>query len=58
VGHTFSQDEFKMKWKGVTKTLTADDFAVAFKRWLQRCKKIVCIAVGMLKKMLENIFDV
>jgi hypothetical protein len=36
-----SQDEFKTKWEGVVTTLTKDDFATAFQRWLERCEKCI-----------------
>jgi histone-lysine N-methyltransferase SETMAR len=35
-GLTMSLDEFKQKWEGVIRTLTKDDFARAFERWLHR----------------------
>jgi hypothetical protein len=44
VGLTLSQDEFKKRWEGVIRTLRKDDFATAFHRWLERCKK--CIRVN------------
>jgi hypothetical protein len=42
-GLIFSQDEFKIKLEGVSETLSEDNFTMAFKRWLERCKKVVCI---------------
>jgi hypothetical protein len=44
--HTLSQDEFKTKWEGVSKSLTKENFTVAFKR----CKKVVCIDNGYTDK--------
>ncbi len=43
-------DEFKMKWEWVIRTLTEDDFARAFERWQQRCKKCVRIGGGYVEK--------
>jgi histone-lysine N-methyltransferase SETMAR len=42
-GLTLSQDEFKTKWEGVVRTLNKDNFATAFQRWLERCKKCIRI---------------
>jgi hypothetical protein len=44
------QDEFKTKWEGVSETLTEDNFTMAFKSWLERCKKVVCIDNGYTDK--------
>ncbi len=33
-GLSMTPDEFKKKWEGAVRTLTKDDFARAFKRWL------------------------
>jgi histone-lysine N-methyltransferase SETMAR len=41
VGQMLSLDEFKTKWEGVIRTLSKDDFARAFERWLKRCKKCI-----------------
>jgi hypothetical protein len=45
-GLILSQDVFKTKWEGVSETLTEDNFTMAFKRWLDRCKKVVRIGYG------------
>jgi histone-lysine N-methyltransferase SETMAR len=49
-GLTMSLDEFKQKWEGVIRTLTKDDFARAFERWLHRCEKCVRIGGGYVEK--------
>jgi hypothetical protein len=49
-GLIFSQDEFKIKLEGVSETLSEDNFTMAFKRWLERCKKVVCIGNGYTDK--------
>jgi hypothetical protein len=45
-----SQDEFKTKWEGVSETLAEDNFTMTFKRWKERCKKVVCIGNGYTDK--------
>jgi hypothetical protein len=40
-GLIVSLDGFKIKWKGVFRTMIEDDFAKTSKRWLERCKKLV-----------------
>jgi hypothetical protein len=55
-GLILSQDELKTKWEGVSETLTEDNFTIAFKMWLEHCKKVVCIGNGFTDKKLENIF--
>jgi hypothetical protein len=35
---------FKTALVGVVTTRTADEFAAAFRRWLERCEK--CVAIG------------
>jgi histone-lysine N-methyltransferase SETMAR len=49
-GQTLSLDEFKTKWEGVVRTLTKDDFARAFERWLERCEKCIRIGGGYVEK--------
>ena len=40
-GIIMTQEKFKNKWEGVLRTLSKDDFATAFKKWTDRCKKCV-----------------
>ncbi len=49
-GLAMTLDEFKTKWEGVVRTLTEDDFARAFERWLHRCQKCICISGEFVKK--------
>jgi hypothetical protein len=49
-GLIFSQDEYKTKLEGVSKTLNEDNFTMAFNRWLERCKKVDCIGNGYTDK--------
>jgi hypothetical protein len=41
-GQSLDQDSIKNAWEGVARSLIADDFAAAFKSWLEHCKKSVC----------------
>ena len=49
-GITMTQEEFKNKWEGVLRTLSKDDFARAFTRWLERCEKCIRINGGYVEK--------
>ncbi len=49
-GLSMSLDEFKTKWEGVVRTLTEDNFARAFERWLHHCEKYVRIGSGYVEK--------
>jgi hypothetical protein len=50
VSLTLSQDDFKTKWEGVIEILSEGNFTMAFKRWLERCIKVVCIGNGYTDK--------
>jgi hypothetical protein len=43
-GQSLDQESIKNAWEGVTRTLTAVDFAAAFRSWLERCKKCVYLS--------------
>jgi hypothetical protein len=43
-GQSLDQDTIKNAWEGVTRSITAIDFAAAFRSWLERCKK--CVRLG------------
>ena len=49
-GITMTQEKFKKKWEGVLGTMSKDDFARAFTRWLEHCKKCIRINGGYVKK--------
>jgi hypothetical protein len=38
-----TQEEFKMKWEGVLRRVSREEFAKAFVRWFERCEKCICI---------------
>jgi hypothetical protein len=41
---------FKEEWEGAAKTLKAADFAMAFRRWFERCEKCIDIAGSFPEK--------
>jgi hypothetical protein len=43
-GKTLSQETLKKEWHGVVRTLSAADFATAFRRLYDRCEQCVNIA--------------
>jgi histone-lysine N-methyltransferase SETMAR len=49
-GLTLNQKTFKKEWKEAVRTLLAADFATAFSRWYERCKKCVSIAGSYMEK--------
>ena len=49
-GRHLSKDDFKTTWDGVSRTVAAEDFAAAFRRWYERCQKCVDIGGGYVEK--------
>jgi hypothetical protein len=49
-GTTLDQDSLKTAWEGVIRTITADDFAMAFWPWFERAKKCVRIGGNFIQK--------
>jgi histone-lysine N-methyltransferase SETMAR len=49
-GLTFTKEIFKKEWEGAAKTLKAADFAMAFRRWMERCKNVLTSPGPMWKK--------
>jgi histone-lysine N-methyltransferase SETMAR len=43
-GQTLTQESFKNSWEEVVWTIPKDDFAAAFRRWMELCEK--CIQIG------------
>jgi histone-lysine N-methyltransferase SETMAR len=50
VGTTLDQDSLKTAWEGVIRTITANDFATAFRRWFERAEKCVRIGGNFVEK--------
>ena len=53
-GLSLTQESLKKTWGGVSRTITAEEFAAAFCHWFEWCKKGVCIvtwAQNDLKKI-------
>ena len=43
-GRTLTAESFKTSWEGVVRTIAKDEFAGAFRRWMERCEK--CVRIG------------
>jgi histone-lysine N-methyltransferase SETMAR len=43
-GVSLNQDTFRTGWMRALRTIRKDDYATAFRRWLERCEK--CIQIG------------
>jgi hypothetical protein len=51
VGRSLDQDGIKNAWEGVARSLIAVDLAIAFRSWLERCKKCVASAASSSKNI-------
>ncbi len=49
-GKTLTQETLKKEWEGAFRTLSAADFATAFRCWYERCEKCINIAGGCVEK--------
>ena len=49
-GHHLSKYDSKTVWEGVSRTVAAEDFATAFRRWYERCQKCADIGGGYFEK--------
>ncbi len=49
-GTTLDQDSVKTAWEGVIRTITTDDFAMAFRQWFVRAEKCVRIGCNFVEK--------
>jgi histone-lysine N-methyltransferase SETMAR len=49
-GLTLMRESFKKDWEGAVRTLSAADFAEAFRQWFRRCEKCVDIGGGYVEK--------
>jgi [histone H3]-lysine36 N-dimethyltransferase SETMAR len=43
-GVSLAQDNFRCGWMRAVRTISKDDFATVYRRWLERCEK--CIRIG------------
>jgi histone-lysine N-methyltransferase SETMAR len=50
-GNTMTQEEFKKEWEGVLRRVSKDEFAKAFVRWFERCKKCIRIDGNYVEKL-------
>jgi histone-lysine N-methyltransferase SETMAR len=49
-GVTLDHSSLKKEWERVTRGISADQFATAFRRWYERCQKCIDIGGGYVKK--------
>jgi hypothetical protein len=49
-GESLSVESFKTSWEGAVRTVQQDEFAVAFRRWMERCEKCVRIVGEYVEK--------
>jgi hypothetical protein len=42
-GIRLTPETLKKTWDGVTRSIGVDEFAAAFRRWLDRCNKCICL---------------
>jgi hypothetical protein len=43
-------ESLKKSWEGVLRNIGADEFAAAFRRWVDRCNKCIRINGGYVEK--------
>jgi hypothetical protein len=41
-GVRLTPETIKTAWEGVVRGIAAEEFAVAFRRWFDRCNKLYC----------------
>jgi hypothetical protein len=49
-GIRLTPESLKKSWEGVLRTIGADEFAAAFRRWVDRCNKCVRVNGGYVEK--------
>ncbi len=49
-GVTLDQSTLKKEWEGVMRSISAEEFATAFRLWFKRCQKCIEIGSGYVKK--------
>jgi hypothetical protein len=47
---------FKSNWKGIFQTIPSDDFATAFRQWMEQCKKCIQASATMSKNSMAQMF--
>jgi hypothetical protein len=45
-----TQEDFKKEWEGVLRGVSKDEFAKAFVRWFEQCKKCIRIDGNYVEK--------
>ncbi len=49
-GVTLDHSTLKKEWEGITRSISAEEFATTFWRWFERCQKCIEIGGGYVKK--------
>jgi hypothetical protein len=49
-GISMNQETFKKSWEGVVRTIPKEDFAAAFRWWMERCENCVWIGGDYVEK--------
>jgi hypothetical protein len=49
-GIQLSLETIKKAWEGVVRGIAVETFAVAFRRWLDRCNKCIRVNMGYVEK--------
>jgi hypothetical protein len=49
-GKRLTPETLKKTWDGVTRSIGVDEFAAAFRRWLDRCNKCIRLNGGYIEK--------
>jgi hypothetical protein len=49
-GIILDHSTLKKEWEGVTRNITADEFATTFRWWNERCQKCIEIGSSYVKK--------
>ncbi len=52
-GQSLDEGTLKTTWEWVVRSITAEEFATAFRQWYKRCEKCVRIGGGYVEKTLE-----
>ncbi len=49
-GVRLTPETIKKTWEGVVQSISVEEFAIAFRQWLDRCNKCIRINAGHVEK--------
>jgi hypothetical protein len=49
-GLSLDQNSLKLEWEGVTRKITAEEFATVFRQWYECCQKCIEISGSYIEK--------